>query len=205
MKIHPWEVPTGNDWVSTKASIYLSPWGRSCREEDQKHVREIAKFQEAAADYTAWSWKQEERREGRIKSHDGAEKTERTTHLRCPNTLIAFREEVRALKAVTRASDLASGPSSAFPNSPQTPDSYIRPFLSSNTELVSSFSSRTATSEMSPSYSNLEDMAALLTRNLSSPFSHPPQLLPLYFIYAVFTPLCPLQLRGWGTDKASVS
>lgn len=99
MKIHPWEVPTGSDWVSTKASIYLSPWERSCREEDQKHVRGIAKFQEAAADYTAWSWKQEERREGKIKSHDGAGKTEGMTHLRCPNTLRAFREEVRPLRA----------------------------------------------------------------------------------------------------------
>lgn len=151
MKIHPRKVPTGSDWVSTKASIYLSPWGRSCREEDQKHVRETAKFQEAAADYTAWSWKQEERREGRIKSHDGAGKTEGTTHLRYPNTLTAFREEVRPLRAATRASDLASGPSLASLNSPQTPDSYIRPLLSGNTELILSFSS---TSEISPPYSS---------------------------------------------------
>lgn len=44
MKIHSQEVLPGSDWVSTKASIYLSPWGRSFREEDQKRVRGIAKF-----------------------------------------------------------------------------------------------------------------------------------------------------------------
>lgn len=67
MKIHSGEVLPGSDWVSTKASIYLSPWGRSFREEDQKHVRGIAKFQKAAADLTAWSWKQGESREGGTK------------------------------------------------------------------------------------------------------------------------------------------
>lgn len=53
MKIHSGEVLPGSDWVSTKASIYLSPWGRSFREEDQKRVRGIAKFRTAAADLTA--------------------------------------------------------------------------------------------------------------------------------------------------------
>lgn len=180
MKIHPWEVPTGSDWVSTKASIYLSPWGRSCREEDQKHVRGIAKFQEAAADYTAWSWKQEERREGKIKSHDGAGKTEGMTHLRCPNTLRAFREEVRPLRAATRASDLASGPSSASQTHLRPQTHTLDPFFPVilNSSYPSALDLPLLRCLLIPPWG----MAALLTGNPYSPSSHPSQLLPLFHL-----------------------
>lgn len=106
MKIHPQKVGPGSDWVSTKASVYLS-LGKRFREEI-KGCRRNCSFQQQ---HRLAGEELNEGERGKPGGNSGRE---------MPSTIVASEGKTGPLGAAPRASGQASGPFSAFPKSPWT-------------------------------------------------------------------------------------